>query len=60
MCAKTAIQHNVEMKLYYEKKIEEGKNKRSTINIIRNKLLARVFAVIQRGSPYIEIKKYAA
>ncbi|GAA3599942.1 IS110 family transposase [Flavivirga amylovorans] len=60
MCAKTAIQYNIEMKLYYEQKVEEGKNRRSTINVIRNKLLARVFAVVQRGTPYIDIKKYAA
>jgi len=60
LCAKVAIQHNQEMKIYYNKRIENGKNKMSTINIIRNKLLARVFAVIQRNSPYVETMKYAA
>ena len=60
LCAKVAIQHNQEMKIYYNKRIESGKNKMSTINIIRNKLLARIFAVIQRNSPYIETMKYAA
>jgi len=60
MCAKSAIQSNPEMKNYYQKRIEIGKNKMSTINIIRNKLLARIFAVVQRKSPYVDFMKYAA
>lgn len=60
MAAKTAIQYNQEMKLYYNKRIEEGKPKMSTINIIRNKLVARIFAVINRGTPYVNTMKYAA
>jgi transposase len=60
LCAKTAIQHNPEMKAYYKKRVEEGKNKRSTINIIRNKLLSRMFAVVERKTPYVELMKYAA
>ena len=60
LCAKTAIQHNPEMKLYYNRRIDEGKNRRSTINIIRNKLVSRIFAVVQRGSVYVDIMKYAA
>jgi len=57
-CAKNAITHNTEMKKYYYKRIDEGKNKMSTINIIRNKLLSRIFAVIQRKTPYVNIYKY--
>jgi transposase len=60
LCAKVAIQRNIEMKQYYKRKVSEGKNKMSVINIIRNKLLARVFAVVHRGSPYVNITKYAA
>jgi hypothetical protein len=37
-----------------------GKNKMSTINIIRNKLIARMFAVIKRGTPFVETVKYAS
>lgn len=59
-CAKIAIQHNKELKDYYDKRIENGKNKMSTLNIIRNKLLARMFAVVKRRSPYVDLKKYAA
>jgi transposase len=60
MCAVTAVQHNTEMKLYYEKRIKEGKNKMSTINIVRNKLVSRIFAVIERDSAYVDVLKYAA
>ena len=48
------------MKQYYNKRIDSGKNKMSTINIIRNKLLARAFAVVSRKTPYVDIMKYAA
>ena len=60
LCAKSAIQYNPEMKVYYNKRVDEGKNKMSTINVIRNKLLARIFAVIERQTPYVDIMKYAA
>ena len=60
LCAKSAIQYNPEMKIYYNRRLEEGKNKMSTINIIRNKLLSRIFAVVQRQTPYVDITKYAA
>jgi len=60
MCAKSAIQNNPEMKRYYQKRVEEGKNKMSTINVIRNKLLARIFAVVERKTPYVDFMKYAA
>ncbi len=56
----SAIQHNTEIRLYYQKRIAEGKNKMSTQNIIRNKLVARIFAVVERGTPYVETMGYAA
>lgn len=60
MCAKSAIISNHEMKSYYLKRTGEGKNKMCTINIIRNKLLSRIFAVVKRGTPYVDIMKFAA
>lgn len=60
LCAKSSIQHNPEMKQYYHNRIETGKNKMSTINIVRNKLVSRMFAVIARNEPYINLMKYAA
>lgn len=60
MCAKVSIQYNPEMKLYYQRRIKEGKSKMSTINVIRNKLLSRIFAVVKRETPYVDVLKYAA
>jgi transposase len=60
LCAKVAIQHNSEMKKYYQSRLAIGKNKMSTINIIRNKILSRIFAVVQRRTPYVDFMKYAA
>ncbi|MEA1786101.1 IS110 family transposase [Arenibacter sp. GZD96] len=60
LCALSSIRFNTEMRLYYEKRTLEGRNKMSTLNIIRNKLIARMFAVVKRGSPYVDNLKYAA
>ena len=59
MCALSAIKHSPEMKLYYERRTGMGKHKMSTINIIRNKLVARIFAVVNRGTEYVDVLKYA-
>ncbi len=59
-CAVSAISCNSEMRLYYERRLNEGKDKMSTINIVRNKLLSRIFAVVQRGTPYVDTLAYAS
>ncbi len=48
----SAIQHDPELKLKYEQKVKEGKPKMSVVNIIRAKLIERVFAVIKKQKPY--------
>lgn len=58
LCAKNAIVHNQEMKKYYNKRVEQGKHKMCVINIIRNKLLSRVFAVVNRQTPYVDLLQY--
>jgi transposase len=60
LCAGSAIQYNPELKAYYQRRVEKGKNKMSTLNIIRNKLLARAFAVVSRGTPYVNTMRYAS
>lgn len=60
LCAKSSIQFNMEMKVYYERRIEEGKSKMGTVNTIRNKILSRIFAVVQRGTPYVNTMGYVA
>ena len=57
-CATSAIKNNAEMKAYYQRRISEGKDKMSTINVIRNKILGRIFAVVQRGTPYVNTMAY--
>jgi transposase len=59
-CAISAIRTDPEMKIYYNRRIESGKHKMNTINAVRNKLLARVFAVVRRKTPYVSLYNYAA
>ena len=60
LSAKSAIQYDKELREYYLRRTENGKPKMSTINIIRNKILYRMFAVIKRQTPYVENYKQAA
>jgi transposase len=41
---------------YYIRKVQEGKNKMLVLNNLRNKLVIRMYAVINRGSKYISTK----
>lgn len=50
--AASASLHNPEMRIYFKQRIAKGKHKMSTLNIIRNKLVSRVFAAVQRKRPY--------
>jgi transposase len=54
--SRSAVVHDPELKAYYERRIAEGKNKKSVLNIISNKLIYRMFAVIKRNELYQ--KKY--
>ena len=58
--AMTAIQNDVQLRLYYERKISAGKSPRNTINAVRNKILHRAFAVVKRGIPYVNLDRHAA
>jgi transposase len=54
LAAKSAIQNDKELRDFYLRRTATGKSKMSTINIVRNKLLHRMFAVIKRQSPFTE------
>lgn len=54
LSAKTAIQYDKELREYYLKRTEAGKSKMSTINVVRNKILYRMFAVVKRQTPFLE------
>jgi transposase len=52
MCAIVAIQHDPELKIYFQRKVKEGKNKMLVINAVRNKLVHRITAVVKRQTPF--------
>jgi transposase len=52
LAAKSAIQHDKELNAYYQRRIANGKSKKSTRNVVRNKIIYRMFAVIKRQTPY--------
>lgn len=60
MASVSAIQHDSELRLYYKRKLAEGKDKMIAINNVRNKLIARAFAVVKRGTPYVVLQQHAA
>lgn len=57
--ARCAIQYDQQLHKFYERKVEEGKSKRCVLNAVRNKLIARMFAVVNRQTPYVNTMKYA-
>lgn len=61
MAAMSAIQRKGEYREYYQRRVnEQGKNEMSTLNIIRNKIIYRAFAVVNRETPYVDLYKFAA
>jgi Transposase and inactivated derivatives len=52
MCALNAVKYDPHLKLYYQRKIEEGKHKMNVLNNVRNKLIHRICAVITSGEEY--------
>jgi transposase len=52
--ALSAIEHDPDMKTYYERKCAEGKEKRVVINAVRCKIVYRAFSVIKRQQKYIK------
>ena len=58
--ASSAQQHDKELKAYYHRKLREGKLKFTVRNAICNKFLHRIFAVVKRGTPYVELAQFMA
>ncbi len=53
--AGSAIQHDPQLKSYYNRKVGEGKNKLSVMNAVANKLVLRIFAVANRNEPFVKL-----
>lgn len=52
LAAMSAIRLNNELRVYYRRKVEDGKNKMSVLNAVRNKIIHRIFAVIKNQTMY--------
>ena len=52
LCARSAVLGKGEFKDYYRRKIAEGKSKLLVRNNIRNKIVLRMFAVVQNKTMY--------
>lgn len=60
LAAKAAIRNDPELRAFFEKRTALGKPKMSTINIVRFKIVGRMFAVVKRQTPYQTHLKEAA
>lgn len=52
LVALSTLAYDPELSQYYKRKLTEGKHKMVVINALRNKILHRLCAVINRGTPY--------
>ncbi|MCU4177890.1 IS110 family transposase [Carboxylicivirga sp. N1Y90] len=53
--ASTAIQHDPQLKNYFNRKVNEGKHKLSVLNAVANKIVLRIFAVAYREEPFVKL-----
>jgi len=57
-CVVTNLKYDAETKEYQQRKLAQGKHDGVIINNLKNKILHRVYAVVNRGTPYVNIRKY--
>ena len=57
-CVGTNLRYDTESKEYRHRKLAEGKPDGVIINNLKNKIMHRVYAVVNRGTPYVNIRKY--
>ncbi len=60
MAAKASVQHDPEMKVYYDRRAAMGKHHMGIMNEIKFKLVLRMFAVVNKGEVYVKNLKLAA
>lgn len=58
MAARSAVAYDSEIKMYYRRKKDEGKHFGVVLNAVKFKLVERMFAVVKRRTPYVDIYKY--
>ena len=59
MAALVAINYNADLKAYYQRKVEQKKNKMLVINAVRNKLIWRIFACVKNNRLYQKNYQFA-
>jgi len=52
--AASAIQHDPQLKHYYNRKLKAGKEKLNALNAVANKIVLRIFAVQKRDEPFVK------
>lgn len=55
LAAWCAIRHDAELKKYYKRRVAEGIKKMSCMNIIRSKIVSRIFAIAKRKTPFVSL-----
>lgn len=58
MAARSARMHDPQMKEYFERKTAQGKEFGVVLNAIKYKLIQRMFAVVKRGTPFVQLQTY--
>jgi transposase len=58
LSAMAAIQCSDELKMFYQRKVDAGKNKMSVLNAVHNKLISRIFACIKNNRAYQKIYQH--
>ena len=56
--ARCAINRDAQLKAYYERKRAQGKSHGCIMNAVKFKLICRMFAVIKRQTPHVDIELY--
>jgi transposase len=55
--ARSAVQHDPEIRIYYNRKRAEGKDHGTVMNAVKFKIITRAFAVVKRGTPYVKLRQ---
>lgn len=58
-CVMSAMRYNAHFKIYYERKLKEGKNKFTIFNAMKNKLVRLIFSLAKHGKKYDENYTYS-
>lgn len=56
--ARSAIHHDANLRAYYERKRSQGKAHGCVLNAVKFKLICRMFAVVRRQTPYVNLDGY--